>query len=296
MARSRIPRRRGCLTFFLVIACLAILLILTTAVLFSRPSLAAKGSDLLRAVIGDKPVAQLESDVFQIKDTVLKWRTAEEKMTPSAPWPTSTASDTSGSKNALVLIPSTGATGSAVPSQALATLQPSPTPAWMPPPVSLTAAPNGEGVWSSYIQDAAGQALAYRTFLQPDSTRPYAVTGVVAFDAVQTRLHYVLGWYEPHAPNGPQRTGLMPEADRLPGRLLAMFNGGFKARHGQFGAMADGLVALPPRDGLATVAIYRDGRLALGEWGSDLKDSPDLLAWRQNGAMLVHAGQINPAI
>ena len=80
-----------------------------------------------------------------------------------------------------------------------------------------------------------------------------------------------------------------------PGVLIATFNGGFKARHGNYGAMADGLVALPAIDGLATVAMYSSGKIQIGEWGTDIKDSPDLVAWRQNGKVMIHDGTINPA-
>ncbi len=296
MAKALVPSRHGCLASLLWAEFLAILLVLVGSVFLFRPSLAAKSSDLLRAVIGDKPVAQLESDVFQVKDAVLKWRGARAGVTPSAPWPTSTSSVPPHANTGPVLIPNTGGKEEIPTPQPSATLLLSPTPAWMPQPVSLIAAAGGEGLWSAYIQNPTGQTLAYRTFVLPDPARPYTVVGIVAFDGVRTRLHYVLGWYEPHSPTGPRRTGLMPSEDRSPGTLLAMFNGGFKARHGQFGAMADGVVALPARDDLATLAIYRDGRLALGEWGNDLRDSPDLLAWRQNGPMLVHAGQIDPSV
>jgi hypothetical protein len=75
-----------------------------------------------------------------------------------------------------------------------------------------------------------------------------------------------------------------------------MFNGGFKARHGHFGAMADDVIALPARDGLGTLAIYKDGTLKMGEWGTEIAASPDMAAWRQNGPFVIHKGQINPKI
>jgi len=99
--------------------------------------------------------------------------------------------------------------------------------------------------------------------------------GVIAFDTNQIRLHYVLGSIEPYALNSPPRTGQMPSEDKAPGVLIAMFNGGFKARHGHFGALANGQIALPPRDGLGTIGIDKDGCLKLGEWGSNISDSPD---------------------
>src|SRR5207237_4731551 len=108
----------------------------------------------------------------------------------------------------------------------------------------------GEGLWSPYMQTSDGlRTLAYRTFLEPDLQRPYSIAAVVAFDLQATRLHYVLGTLEP-IPDAPQptRTGTIPTADARPGVLLATFNGGFKARHGRFGAMAAGVTALPPID------------------------------------------------
>ncbi len=168
--------------------------------------------------------------------------------------------------------------------------------AW--PPLSLT--PIGtlpdEGQWSAYLQNPDGQTVAYRTRLLADPQHPYSATAIVAFDLRATRLHFVLGTVEPlPATPEPARTGAIPPDDRKPGVLLAAFNGGFKAIPGYYGAMADGIVALPAVKGLATVAIYADGHVRIGEWGTDIQDVPDLVAWRQNGAMLIRHGQINPA-
>jgi hypothetical protein len=169
-------------------------------------------------------------------------------------------------------------------------------PAWQLAPLTPLGKLTGEGQWSPYLWTADGQTvLAYRTFLQADPQRPYSVAAIVAFDLQQTRLHFVLGTEEPKpATPEPSRTGAIPDADRQPGILLATFNGGFKARHGNYGAMANGLIALPAINGLATVAIYADGRVQIGEWDTDIKNSPDLVAWRQNGELLIHNGQINP--
>jgi hypothetical protein len=123
---------------------------------------------------------------------------------------------------------------------------------------------------------------------------------VIAFDLEHTRLHYILGFEEPYSPGGspggPPRTGAMPEADKAPGVLLATFNGGFKATHGHFGAMSDGVTALPPIDGLGTLVIYQDGRVRLGVWGAGIQPSPGMQSWRQNGPLVIQDGQINPRI
>ncbi len=309
------------------------LVVIGLAIIVFWPDVAAQNIDHLRDIIGDAPVAQLEEIVLSIKDHTQQLEYNLGLVKPAAPWaesteqavilePTSTldkvVDDVPIYPTKLTNDPSSAAT-SAAPTASAATLtpshpgvvtattapnSPSSTPTEMPknlaawPPAPLTPLGNlvGEGQWSPYLNAANGKtAVAYRTYLQSDPLRPYSFTAVVAFDLQATRLHFVLGSVEP-IPESPQpsRTGLIPAADLKPGKLIATFNGGFKARHGQYGAMADGLIALPPIDGLATVAMYADGRVQIGEWGTDVQDSPNLVAWRQNGKMLIHNSQINP--
>jgi len=175
------------------------------------------------------------------------------------------------------------------------TYAPTPT-VWQP--VALTPLGNaaGEGVWSAYIQDAKGDSVAYRTFLQPDPNRPYTLVAVVAIDLIRTQLHFVLGTIEPAGPDVPPHSGAIPQTDRAANVLLAAFNGGFKARHGQFGAMSNGILALPPRDGLGTLVIYKSGRVSLGEWEAGMTITPDMNALRQNGPLVIQQGEINPRI
>jgi len=307
-------RRRGCLVFGLVGLIALILLICGLfAAVSLKPALAAKGADLLRSVFGDEAVAKLEQAVFKVQDTVQReeynlgikraeapWQVATrpaalEIKTPRPISPTPAPSrpvDTTTGDYAKALTPTPDIIQP--PTSVLPTI-PVITP-WQPAPATPLGALDGEGVWTAYIQDATGQVVAYRTFLQPDPQRPYAVVGVVAFDLGHTRLHYILGSEEPYSPNGPKRTGKMPADDLKPGYLLATFNGGFKATHGNYGAMAGGVIAIPPRDGLATIGIYKDGTVQIGEWGNEITDTPNLIAWRQNGPLVVQRGQINPQI
>ena len=136
--------------------------------------------------------------------------------------------------------------------------------------------------------------VAYRTFLQPDPQRPYAIVAVVAFNLQATRLHFVVGYEEPASKVFISRPARIPASDMQPGKILAAFNGGFKAEHGHFGVMLDGVTLIPPRDGLGTVAIYDDGKVALGAWGKDISSLPNMVAYRQNGPLIIQDGQINP--
>lgn len=269
------------------------------AALYTWPSLGAQGADLLRAVFGDKAVAVLEAGVYRVQDTFQQWSYDLGWTSPVFPAGAPTPLARASIAPSLILTPT-----AAIPVPSLTvTLTPIPAvPAsptsipWHPGPLIPLDSLRGEGIWSPYIQDAAGRTVAYLTSFQPDPGRAYAVAAVVAFDRHHTRLHFVLGTIEPYAPDSPPRSGAIPQADRAPGVLLAMFNGGFKARHGQFGAMADGVVALPARDGLGTLAIDRLGGVHIGAWGVDILPSPDWVAWRQNGPLVIHQGVINPRV
>jgi hypothetical protein len=50
------------------------------------PSLGAQGADILRGMIGDKAVARLEMEVYQVQDTLQKWKYDLGWATPAAPW------------------------------------------------------------------------------------------------------------------------------------------------------------------------------------------------------------------
>ena len=282
-------------------------IILSFLAVSAWPAFGAQGADLLRSLIGDKAVAGLEMTFNQVQDGFEKLKYSLGLETPAAPW-----GPLRGATQAIpptALIP-----GTVTPTREIETslaFQPTATPAFLnSPQPAFTATPSfwqpvalkplgvaeGEGLWSAYIQDAQGYTVSYRTFLQPDPTRPYTLVAVVAIDLNRTRLHFVLGSEEPAGQNPQPRSGAIPQADRAADVLLAAFNGGFKARHGQFGAMADGVIALPPRDGFGTLVIYESAIVSLGEWGPGSAITPNMAAFRQNGPLVIQAGQVNPRI
>ena len=166
----------------------------------------------------------------------------------------------------------------------------------MPSPLYPLGNIADEGLWAPYIKDAAGTIVAYRTFLQPDNERPYVTVGIVAFDLTRTHLHYEPGILEPVPSISVPRTGQIPEADRIPGTLLAAFNGGFKTVHGYYGVFTDATELVPPIDGMGTIVIYKDGSTQIGEWGTDLKYTSDMDVYRQNCPLMVNNGEINPQV
>ncbi len=248
------------------------------------PNIGAGAVDLARGVLGDKLVSGVENSVLVAEDKLKQIDYHIMKTTPAAPWQANSAPP---------------ATPESTPVSDIAASTPAPTPistpvGWMLENVPALGSTLGEGRWTAYLWDAAGNVVAYRTFLQPDPERPYASVAVVAFDLQATRLHFVLGYEEPTSSVYISRPARIPASDMVPGKILAAFNGGFKAEHGHFGVMLDGVTLIPPRDGFGTVAMYDNGKVLLGAWGKDITASPRLVAWRQNGPLIIQGGQINP--
>ena len=295
-----------------------ILIILIAGVLFlaNWRTIGKQMANPLRGLLGVEAVAQIETVIFKMQDQIEQWKfdlgLAEAEnpfgtavnpvesnpaqvsevvaptvtVHPPTETPVSTSSqDDPASTDIPTEIPPTP------------TITPSPTPAgWVLTHIEPYGDLDGEGIWQPYIYSPSGEMIAYRTFLQPDPERPYTLVAIVAFDLTKTNLRFVLGLEEPSKPGGPHGWGNIPVDDRQPGKLLAAFNGGFIAEHGGYGAMADGITALAGSAGLATLAIYNDDVVRIGEWGDDFYTDGDYRAWRQNALMIVHNGEINEKV
>jgi hypothetical protein len=122
------------------------------------------------------------------------------------------------------------------------------------------------------------------------------MVAVVAFDLTQSRLHYVIGTNEPAVPIVPKPLGIIPARDRLVGTLLAAFNGGFKTVNGHYGVMYNNSVLLKPISKIGTVALYKNGNVRIGEWGTDMDYTKDMVSFRQNCPLMVHNGVVNPLV
>jgi hypothetical protein len=168
-------------------------------------------------------------------------------------------------------------------------------------PVITRTALAGEGMWhplSTLGQPANESSILWQTVFRPDPERPFAQVGLVAIDLSRSQLHIVVGTQEPvsDAPSRGLRTGVIPAAAQASGKLLAAWNGGFRATHGHFGMMTDGVTWLPPLDGMMTVGVDTDGRAAMGAWGRGIKPGHGWTAWRQNSPPLIEDGKISPDV
>ena len=285
---TRMPQRlhRWTLVGIIIVVVLGLVVAVLAALPALSPGIGASMADKLRAVIGVEPVAQLESASFRVQDAYNQFRYRLTGGQPQITW-----ADVPPTP-----VPETEAT------TAQASTQKTPV-GRQPQPVSLPsvvdALPSIASGWQAFGPSVSGAPVMARGSVQPDGTRPYARAAVVRIDLLQTRLFIVPGTVEPVAakdvPSFP-RPGNIPLDVQTGGALLAAFNGGFKAIHGSYGMMVDGITILPPQQGIATLAVYRDGSVRLGAWGREITSTADLVAYRQNCPLLIDAGQINPSV
>jgi hypothetical protein len=173
-----------------------------------------------------------------------------------------------------------------------------------PPPMKVPVSPPlpGEGQWIALEHDAfitpmaAGAAPAFVTsFVRPDAHRQDVRVYVTLWDPRQVALHMEAGTVEPVAANGEHGPGLVPRTPEVMKHLVAGFNGGFQAQHGEYGMSANGIEYLPPKPYAATVAELRDGSNGFGAWPAALTTAPDdVVAYRQNLTAMVQDGKWNP--
>jgi hypothetical protein len=238
-------------------------------------------ADALRAVFGPSITAQIETWYLGLSDTTHQMQYHLNGQPVKAPWAVATATP----------MPTATASAKVVP------LAPMPLGRI---PAMVTPAIDGEGVWIP--QGMAPSPYQYlpldaKAFIRPDPSHPYAIVTLLQFDMRFFRLHLVAGTTEPGGPRGIEGPGVIPAADQRGDSLLAAFNGGFKYADGQYGLGTNGIVYVPPQPDAATIGVTKRGQILLGAWGADPRLSSantDLVAWRQNAALLINHGVINP--
>jgi hypothetical protein len=173
---------------------------------------------------------------------------------------------------------------------------------WPPAPIKPILSPPlpGEGQWISldhdpFITKIPGvHAPFVTTFVRTDRERKDTRVYVTLWDPREIALHMQAGTVEPVSATGEGGPGLIPRAPEVMKRVVAGFNGGFQAMHGEYGMQADGILYLPPKPYAATVLELRDGTTAFGAWPASSVVPDEVLSFRQNLTAIVQGGKWNP--
>ncbi len=177
---------------------------------------------------------------------------------------------------------------------------PAPTPAGVahlpaPAPVRpLVAHPApGEGRWHPVGRRVDGVPAVYEAFLRPDAVHTSLVAGIAWMDTRLLRARLYSGSYIPGG--GPWRYSA-PVGEQAATSLVAAFNGGFRMADAEGGYFSEGRTVRPLRVGDASLVIYRDGTVTVGQWGRDVTAGPNVVAVRQNLHLLVDHGRPVPGL
>lgn len=173
---------------------------------------------------------------------------------------------------------------------------------WPPPAVPPILSPPlpGEGKWiplegDPFIAQNPGLPSAFvTTFVRPDKQRLSTRIYVTLWDPRQVALHMEAGTVEPVSATGEAGPGVIPRTPEVMKRVVAGFNGGFQAMHGEFGMQASGVLYLPPKPYAATVLEMRDGTTGFGSWPASSDVPDDVLSFRQNMTALIENDRHNP--
>lgn len=151
----------------------------------------------------------------------------------------------------------------------------------------------GEGSWIAGPVTARDVPPMFVTFVRPDPAHPGVFAGVARFDQNLVAARLIAGTREPDQRVWPEGGQVPPEQRAA---LVATFNAGFKMTSARGGFYADKRMAIPLRDGVASLVIDQGGKVSVEEWGRDRRWGPDVAAVRQNLALIVDNGAPVPGL
>ncbi len=164
---------------------------------------------------------------------------------------------------------------------------------YRPPDVKPLIHPSlpGEGVWRPAAAHAGSQPPVLLTTFRSDPEYPQFVAGVAWIDSQRTHLSYVPGLAEPPeiSHRGPAE---VPAALRK--GLVATFNGGFPLETSNAGLVYRGHTVASMVDGIATLIVYRDGKIDIVRWHGGSTAGPSIWFAKQNLPPIVYEGKLNP--
>ena len=254
---------------------IAIFGILLYLFITTNPGLPAQAADnILRPLLGNQETIFIESTYFSLNDQINKVAYSYKK--PNANIFTSSLLDTHGQ----VMAASTSST------MDLAAI-----------PLSNNFPPlPQEGIWQPIDNTLfPNTAVLARTFVRTDPIRSYALVSLVKMNMKKLNIGIQAGTYYPGGPSGKFGPGYIPKDIQQSNMLVAAFNGGFMEKDGHYGMIVGNKTYVPLRKDIATLLIYKDGTAKFIDYQGEQLPK-DVIAVRQNGAFLVHNGEITPFV
>jgi hypothetical protein len=214
--------------------------------------------------------------------------------TPSTPSATSTPTTTPSSSSTPPPTGSPTVTPSSTPSPTptiTSTATPDPDQVAPLDALSPVATPKivGEGVFKTVLSLNNIPAIRI-AFLRPDQEHSSYLSGVAVMSSSLLRFTLHPGFLEPGKLSNYQTPDLIQRSE-LPS-LVATFNSGFKLKDSMGGYFSEGFTAKRLQKAAASFAIYSDGHVDIGKWGSDIVMSKTVVSVRQNLSLLVDNGVI----
>jgi len=151
----------------------------------------------------------------------------------------------------------------------------------------------GEGIWRE-VETVDGQPAMFKTYLRFSAVYSSYYAGVVSMDQRLLKFSLRPGTEDPGAGNWGY-PDYIPPGRRL--GLMATFNSGFRVYNSGGGLYMNGRYDGSLVTGAASEVYFRNGHLAIGNWGSGrLHMGPDIAAVRQNLHLIVINGQVPTAV
>ena len=151
----------------------------------------------------------------------------------------------------------------------------------------------GEGVWHTTGRNVGGKPSVLVTTFRPSTDYPRVVAYVAWINHMNTQLGLYPGLEEP--PDGGDR-GPMQIPSGQYNRLVAVFNSGFTHKDGGGGFAVNGHTFEPLQSGQATLTQNMNGNVNIVAWRGAAKPPSYVVLARQNLALLVDNGKVNPDV
>lgn len=144
----------------------------------------------------------------------------------------------------------------------------------------------GEGVYRPAGRTVQGHSAIFTTTIRPPNN-PTTVAGVAWIDPRLLNARLYSGSL---SPGGFFWKYTAPVSRSAAQTLVAAFSGGFLLKDSHGGYLSEGHLVAPLLNGAASLVIYRDGSMTVGQWGRDVGMNANVVAVRQNLTLLVDYG------